>query len=172
MGRSPQLSEGNPSNNTIKSQELFIKAYEKCGVITKAAKLVGISAVSVRNWKRNDVLFLERFREATDTYNDHLEEILNDLVDEMHKNLDYKANPTLLIFKMNGSNPLKYKGIGQESSEAKDVLSEFRKAMREATGGKKVDVPVAPVEEELSEVEQAGEIIRGKFGSLNGSSST
>ena len=44
--------------------------------------------------------------------------------------------------------------------------------MREATGGKQVDVPVAPVEEELSEVEQADQIIRGKFGSLNGSSST
>ena len=29
-----------------------------------------------------------------------------------------------------------------------------------------------PVEEELSEVEQADQIIRGKFGSLNGSSST
>ena len=171
MGRSPQLSEGNPSNNTIKSQELFIKADEKCGVITKAAKLVGISAVSVRNWKRNDVLFLERFREATDTYNDHLEEILNDLVDEMHKNLDYKANPTLLIFKMNGAMPEKYKGANQASSEAKDVLSEFRKAMRESRNGpdpKKEDIKV---EEPVSAIEEASTIVRGKFGSLNDSDS-
>ena len=149
MGRSPQLSEGNPSNNTIKSQELFIKAYEKCGVITKAAKLVGISAVSVRNWKRNDVLFLERFREATDT----------------------KANPTLLIFKMNGAMPEKYKGANQASSEAKDVLSEFRKAMRESRDGpdpKKEDIKV---EEPVSAIEEASTIVRGKFGSLNDSDS-
>ena len=165
MGRSPQLSEGNPSNNTIKSQELFIKAYEKCGVITKAAKLVGISAVSVRNWKRNDVLFLERFREATDTYNDHLEEILNDLEDQMHKNLDYKANPTLLIFALNGAMPTKYKGANAPASDAKDLIADFRKAYRASLS--EPEQKEEPVVETKSAVEQASDIIESKRGSLN-----
>lgn len=172
MARYPEVKIGNPSKETIRKQELFLKAYAKCGIITKACRIVGVGNATVSKWRKTDVLFLDQMNYATDMYNDSLEEILNDLIDAMHEARDYKANPTLLIFKMNGSNPLKYKGIGQESSEAKDVLSEFRKAMREATGGNKVDVPVAPVEEELSEVEQADQIIRGKFGSLNGSSST
>ena len=159
------------SKDTLRKQDRFLEAYEKCGVITKSAKIVGVSSSTVRNWRRADLIFLERFREATDTYNDHLEEILNDLVDEMHKNLDYKANPTLLIFKMNGAMPEKYKGANQASSEAKDVLSEFRKAMREAKSGpdpKKEDIKV---EEPVSAIEEASTIVRGKFGSLNDSDS-
>jgi hypothetical protein len=159
------------SKDTLRKQDQFLEAYEKCGVITKSAKIVGVSSSTVRNWRRADLIFLERFREATDTYNDHLEEILNDLVDEMHKNLDYKANPTLLIFKMNGAMPEKYKGANQASSEAKDVLSEFRKAMREAKSGpdpKKKDIKV---EEPVSAIEEASTIVRGKFGSLNDSDS-
>ena len=159
------------SRETLRKQDRFLEAYSKCGVITKSAKLTGVSTETVRNWRRNDIIFLERYREATESYNDHLEEILNDLVDEMHKNLDYKANPTLLIFKMNGAMPEKYKGANQASSEAKDVLSEFRKAMREAKSGpdpKKEDIKV---EEPVSAIEEASTIVRGKFGSLNDSDS-
>ena len=159
------------SKDTLRKQDQFLEAYEKCGVITKSAKIVGVSSSTVRNWRRAALIFLERYREATETYNDHLEEILNDLVDEMHKNLDYKANPTLLIFKMNGAMPEKYKGANQASSEAKDVLSEFRKAMREAKSGpdpKKKDIKV---EEPVSAIEEASTIVRGKFGSLNDSDS-
>ena len=155
------------SKDTLRKQDRFLEAYEKCGVITKSAKLIGVSTETVRNWRRNDLLFLERYREATETYNDHLEEILNDLVDEMHKNLDYKANPTLLIFKMNGAMPEKYKGVNQASSEAKDVLSEFRKAMRDAKGIPEPKREKVEIEEEKSAVDQAKEIVEGKFGSLD-----
>ena len=172
MARYPEVKIGNPSKETIRKQELFLKAYAKCGIITKACQLIGIGNDTVRKWRKGDVLFLEQMNEATDRYNDSLEEILNDLIGAMHEARDYKANPTLLIFKMNGAMPQKYKGVNQTSSAAKDVLSEFRKAMRDSKGNKEESVPEAPVEEEVSGIDKAGEIIRGKFGSLNGSSST
>jgi len=167
MGRHKEASVGNPSRETERRQQRFLKAYSACGVISKAAKLAGIDAALPRKWRHNDVLFLDSFNTATEEYNDHLETILNDLIEEMHKNRDYKANPTLLIFKMNGAMPEKYKGVNQASSEAKDVLSEFRKAMRDAKGIPEPKREKVEIEEEKSAVDQAKEIVEGKFGSLD-----
>jgi hypothetical protein len=167
MGRHKEVSEGNPSRDTERRQERFLKAYAACGVVAKASRAAGIDYNLPRAWRHQDILFLERFNAATESYNDHLEEILNDLIEEMHKKLDYKANPTLLIFKMNGAMPEKYKGMNQASGEAKDVLSEFRKAMREAKGTPDPKPVAEEPKEEKSAVDQAREIVEGKFGSLD-----
>ena len=172
MARPREVSAGNPSKDTIRKQTLFLKAYAASGVIAKACGMSEVTRETVMNWRKNDILFLEGMNEAREIYNDSLEEILNDLISEMHRNLDYKANPTLLIFKMNGAMPQKYKGVSQVSSDAKDVLSEFRKAMRESRNGPDPTEKSREPVEEKSPVEQANDIIQGKFGSLNGSDGT
>ena len=111
-------------------------------------------------------MFLDRFNEAKQSHNDRLEGVLFDLINEMHGNLDYKANPTLLIFALNGAMPEKYKGTNQSASDAKDVLSEFRKAMKDAKDTPPKARKLEP-EQVKSAVEQARDILQSKRGSLD-----
>jgi hypothetical protein len=156
---------------TIAKQDRFLKAFESKGVISRAAAMAGISTSTVDSWRKKDIVFMEEMDRARLVYSDKLEGQLFDLIDEMHKHRDYKANPTLLIFALNGANPQKYKGLSQTNSDAKDVLSEFRKAMRESK-----DVPVThkvdPKEEgeEKLVIKQASKFL-SKFGSLNDTNS-
>lgn len=156
---------------TIAKQDRFLKAFESEGVISRAAAMAGISTSTISSWRKKDIAFMEEMDRARLVHNDKLEGMLFDLISEMHSNLDYKANPTLLIFALNGANPQKYKGLTQAGSDAKDVLSEFRKAMRESK-----DVPVThkvdPKEEseEKLVIKQASKFL-SKFGSLNDTNS-
>ena len=156
---------------TTAKQDRFLKAFESEGVISRAAAMAGIKPSTVSSWRKKDIAFMEEMDRARLVHNDKLEEMLFDLIGEMHSNLDYKANPTLLIFALNGANPQKYKGLTQTSSDAKDVLSEFRKAMRESK-----DVPVThkvdskEESEEKLVVKQASKFL-SKFGSLNDTNS-
>ena len=173
MGRQPGVSEGNPSQDTLDRQERFLKAFESVGIVTKAAQMAKISANTVQSWRKDDVIFLERMNEARQVHNDHLEGVLFDLISEMHANKDYKANPTLLIFALNGANPEKYKGLNSASSDAKDVLSEFRKAMRDSKDSPPTARKMDPEEvQEKSAVQQASDILKGKFGSLSNDTDT
>ena len=175
MYKQPSVSEGNPTPETARKQKRFLESFAVTGVLTKAAKLAGISSKTVSVWKKSDILFLEQYHEAGLSHTDKLEEQLFDLIDEMHKNRDYKANPTLLIFALNGANPQKYKGLSQTNSDAKDVLSEFRKAMRESREDKdNTPVKMADPEEKAGEklaLKQADDILKSKFGSLNDTNS-
>ncbi len=110
-------------------------------------------------------MFLEKMNEAQQSHNDKLEGMLFDLVGEMHKNLDYKANPTLLIFALNGAMPTKYKGASAPASDAKDLIADFRKAYRSSLS--EPEQKEEPVVKTKSAVEQASDIIESKRGSLN-----
>ena len=166
MGVHKSVSEGNPNFKTLLKQKRFLRNFESVGVISKAAELAGIASSTVSSWRKTDVLFLEQMDAARQVHNDKLEGILFDLISEMHSNLDYKANPTLLIFALNGANPQKYKGLTQTSSDAKDVLSEFRKAMRDSKGV--TEIPeVDPETDRKLAVKEAGYILKSKFGSFN-----
>lgn len=166
MGKQPGVSEGNPHRDTERKQELFLVAFEKIGIISRAAETAKIGHATVKRWRDQDPLFLDRFNEAKQSHNDRLEGVLFDLVNEMHINMDYKANPTLLIFALNGAMPEKYKGTSQGTSDAKDVLSEFRKAMRDVKDAPPKAKKMEP-EEVKTAVEQAREILQSKRGSLD-----
>ena len=60
--------------------------------------------------------------------------------------------------------PQKYKGTNQTTSDSKDVLSEFRKAMRDA---KDAPPTAHKVENVKSAVQQAKDILDSKRGSFN-----
>jgi len=145
MGKHPGVSEGNPHRDTEKKQEIFLMAFEKIGIITKAAEMAKVGASTVKRWRDQDVLFLDRFNEAKQSH---------------------KANPTLLIFALNGAMPEKYKGTNQSASDAKDVLSEFRKAMKDAKDTPPKARKLEP-EQVKSAVEQARDILQSKRGSLD-----
>jgi molybdenum-dependent DNA-binding transcriptional regulator ModE len=166
MGKQPGVSEGNPHRDTERKQELFLAAFEKIGIISRAAETAKIGHGTVKRWRDQDPLFLDRFNEAKQSHNDRLESVLFDLINEMHVNMDYKANPTLLIFALNGAMPEKYKGTSQGTSDAKDVLSEFRKAMRDVKDAPPKAKKMEP-EEVKTAVEQAREILQSKRGSLD-----
>jgi hypothetical protein len=167
MGKQPGVSEGNPHSDTERKQEQFLKAFEKIGIISKAAELAKVGHGTVKRWRDLDVLFLDRFNEAKRSHTDRLEGVLFDLINEMHINMDYKANPTLLIFALNGAMPEKYKGTNQSASDAKDVLSEFRKAMRDAKDTPPKARKIEKADEVKSAVEQARDILKSKRGSLD-----
>jgi hypothetical protein len=165
MPRTPEVGEGNPSKQTLRKQGFFLKAYARSGTKSKAARTVGISYQTVMDWRRGDLIFLEKMQDAESEYNDSLDEILTDLIQEMHDKLDYKANPTLLIFKMKGAMPWKYNDFTQTTTGARDILAEFRKAMTEARS-KPAPKP-GPEVEEKSALDQAREILQSKFGSFD-----
>lgn len=166
MGKHPGVSEGNPHRDTERKQELFLEAFNKIGIISRAAEMAKVGAGTVKRWRDQDVLFLDRFNEAKQSHNDRLEGVLFDLINEMHVNMDYKANPTLLIFALNGAMPEKYKGTNQNASDAKDVLSEFRKAMKDSKDAPPKARKMEPKEVKTA-VEQAKDILESKRGSLN-----
>jgi hypothetical protein len=159
---------------TNAKQDRFLKAYAATGIITKSARLAEIASSTVYSWRKRDIAFMEEMDTAGLSHTDHLEEQMFDLIDEMHKNRDYKANPTLLIFALNGANPQKYKGLTQVTTDAKDILSEFRKAMRDSRENKD-NTPVKMVDpkeesEEKLVIKQASKFL-SKFGSLNDTNS-
>lgn len=164
MGQQPGVSQGNPHPDTEMKQKRFLAAFRKMGITSKAAAAVGIDRNTVSGWRKNDLIFLEQMNEALQEHNDRLEGILFDLIDEMHAARDYKANPTLLIFALNGAMPQKYKGTNPTTSDAKDVLSEFRKAMRDA---KDAPPTAHKIENVKSAVQQAKDILDSKRGSFN-----
>jgi hypothetical protein len=57
-------------------QELFLKAYSKCGIVSMAARQVKISATSHYRWMASDPTYGERFAAARETAIEHLEELL------------------------------------------------------------------------------------------------
>ena len=162
-------TEGNPTSRTLLKQQRFLKFFASVGVISKAAELAGVAHSTVTNWRKTDVMFLEQMDEARLVHNDQLESMLFDLISAMHTKLDYKANPTLLIFALNGANPQKYKGLTQVTTDAKDVLSEFRKAVRDSKGVPETPEMDPETDRKLA-VKQANDILKSKFGSFNDTS--
>jgi len=49
-------------------KRLYLEALETFGNIGRAAKSIGISAQSIRNWRRQDSVFAEQEREAMNRY--------------------------------------------------------------------------------------------------------
>ena len=116
-------------NTTItERKEAFLKVYPTAGTISAAAKAIGVHRTRPTQWLKDDPIFAKKFEDARQGFVETLEDIALGLVKEMSDKRDYKANPTLLIFMLNGNAPEKYKGISDASDGAKDLLAEFRKA--------------------------------------------
>ena len=151
-------------------KDLFLKIYPSAGTITKAAEYVGVTYNTARRWNKDDPVFAAKFEEARQGFVEELETIAFDLIKEMASRQDYKANPTLLIFMLNGNAPHKYRGLVETSSEAREVLAEFRKmaASPEKKEPKKKIIPKnTKAKRTVLEYEEEKKALKEKFGSLN-----
>ena len=160
-----------PDNITKEErQTAFLKIYPTAGTITNAAKALGITARAVNKWLKEDHVFAEKFEESRKEFVEELESIAYGLVKEMAQNRDYKANPTLLIFLLNGNAPEKYKGAMDSSSEARDVLKEFRKISQTTVvtveDPKSIKATNTRAAQTIKEWEGEKKALAEKFGSL------
>ena len=143
-------------------KKLFLKIYPSVGTITKAAEHIGVSYNTARQWNKDDPVFAAKFEEARQGF-------VEELVKEMSTKRDYKANPTLLIFMLNGNAPHKYRGLVETSSEAREVLAEFRKmaASPEKKEPKKKRAPKnTKAKRTVLEYEEEKKALKEKFRSL------
>ena len=148
-------------------QDAFLKVYPTAGTIKSAAEAIGVNRRTVHTWFKTHPEFSERFEQARQGFVEELENIAYSLVKEMADNRDYKANPTLLIFLLNGNAPEKYKGISDTSAEARDVLSEFRKMARATVvTDKKPEKKLNMAQQSVLKYEEEKKALAEKFGSL------
>jgi len=153
-------------------QDTFLKVYPTAGTIKAASKAVGVHRTTVLGWFKRYPDFAEKFEQARREFVEELESIAYGLVKEMAANRDYKANPTLLIFMLNANDPEKYRGVSDTSSEARDVLAEFRKMARATVVT--VDKPekkLPMAQNSIVSYEKDKKALSEKFGSLNNGNS-
>ena len=149
---------------TRASKDRFLKAYAQCGVIAHAAKAAGITSRVVYKWEKADPEFRLAKDDAFAEHADTLEATMFTLISVQLEKLDYRSNPALLIFALKGAKPEKYGDATAPTNDAKDMIVEFKQAMREANSEAKPQSPSTP-----SVVEEADRILESKSGGLDGS---
>ena len=154
------------STNKEERQEAFLKVYPTAGTIAAAAKAIGIRSPTVQEWIKKDPMFAAKFEEARQGFVEELENIAFDLVKEMAQKRDYKANPTLLIFMLNGNAPHKYRGLVENSSEARDLLSEFRKMASKVEKTPPKEVKNTAAQKAVLKYEEEKKPLNERLGSL------
>ena len=115
----PQLVKHKTSQLQNARQSAFLKAYAKCGVISRAAVMAKMERRAHYTWMQDDPDYPELFREAHEQAVDVLEtEAVRRAVDGYEKPVWHKGvqvgterkySDTLLIFLMKGNKPEKYR---------------------------------------------------------------
>jgi len=115
----PQLVKRKTARLKNARQSAFLKAYAKCGVITRAAVMAKTQRRAHYTWMEEDPDYPELFREAHEQAVDVLEtEAVRRAVDGYEKPVwhdgvqvgtERKYSDTLLIFLMKGNKPEKYR---------------------------------------------------------------
>ncbi len=82
-------------------QELFLRAFGKCGNVSMAARQVRISKTDHYRWLANDAKYGERFYEAKETAIEYLEELLLREAE--------KGQIAAIIFSLKAARPEKYR---------------------------------------------------------------
>ena len=135
-------------------QDLFLRMYEKIGVITRTCQSVGLHKDTVRVWKTNDIHgFRQRFLDAHMTFTESLEELAYDRVKQQKPS----DNPTLLIALLNANHPDKYRPqSGNTDEAARDLMVEMKKSFKNLG---KDEVVIDSVATDVEEVEK---LLEGK----------
>ena len=82
-------------------QELFLKAFSKCGNVSMAARQVKISKTDHYRWLKDDATYGERFYEAKECAIEYLEELLLREAE--------KGQIAAIIFALKAARPEKYR---------------------------------------------------------------
>lgn len=136
------MSSMEEKKTTLERQKEFLKAYAKKGTIKGACRKSDIHRNTVKYWRDNDLTFREAFEESRTRFVEQLEGYAHELVAEMAKNKDYKANPTLLLALLNANAPNKYRRFDSGAGDpAKELMQEFRQQVKQANKEKKEEKP-------------------------------
>ena len=136
------MSSMEEKKTTLERQKEYLKAYAKKGTIKGACRKSDIHRNTVKYWRDNDLTFREAFEESRTRFLEQLEGYAHELVAEMAKNKDYKANPTLLLALLNANAPSKYRRFDSGAGDpAKELMQEFRQQVKQANKEKKEDKP-------------------------------
>lgn len=151
----PKMNVKDSSVNAVKArQDLFLKMYEKVGVISRTCNTIGLHMDTVMRWKKDDVLgFRDRFFGAHYVFAESLEELAYDRVQKQKPS----DNPTLLIALLNANRPEKYRPqVGSSDEVTRDVMMEMRKALKKMRDEEEV------IEVEENEKEQLDKLLESK----------
>jgi hypothetical protein len=151
----PKLNVKDTNIESVKvRQDVFLRAYEKFGVITKACEAIGIHRDTVRKWKTHDWYgFRERFFDSHMVFTESLEELAIKRV-KIQKPSD---NPTLLIALLNANHPDKYRPqSGNTDEAARDLMVSMKKSF------KNLDKEEVIVESKAKEVDEVERLLEGK----------
>jgi hypothetical protein len=151
----PKLNVKDTNIESVKvRQDVFLRTYEKLGVITKACEAIGIHRDTVRKWKTHDWYgFRERFFDSHMVFTESLEELAINRV-KIQKPSD---NPTLLIALLNANNPNKYRPqLGNTDEIARDLMVSMKKSFKD------LDKEEVIVESEAKEVDEVERLLEGK----------
>jgi hypothetical protein len=150
-----KLNVKDSSVNAVKArQDLFLKMYEKVGVISRTCNTIGLHMDTVMRWKKDDVLgFRDRFFGAHYIFAESLEELAYDRVQQQKPS----DNPTLLIALLNANLPQKYRPqVGSSDEVTRDVMMEMRKTLKKMGDEEEV------IEVEVNEKEQLDKLLESK----------
>ena len=157
---------------TKASQKRFLKAYKKLGVITHAAIASGVHRDTVKEWRRRIPEFQNKFNEARIEFAETQERKMLDLIDEQHANLDYKANPALMIFQMKAAMPEKYGDKPQVDTTANDFITEMKTYMHNAMNAPKLhESSIDIIDNQPSAESEGRKILDSRRGGSDDSSS-
>ena len=151
----PKLNVKDTSIEAVKvRQDVFLKAYEKFGVITRACESIGLHRDTVRKWKTHDWYgFRERFFDSHMVFTESLEELAINRV-KVQKPSD---NPTLLIALLNANHPDKYRPqSGTTDEAARDLMVEMKKSFKNLSNEEII------VESEVTEEDEVNKLLEGK----------
>ena len=151
----PKLNVKDTNIESVKvRQDVFLRTYEKLGVITKACEAIGIHRDTVRKWKTHDWYgFRERFFDSHMVFTESLEELAIKRV-KIQKPSD---NPTLLIALLNANHPDKYRPqSGNTDEAARDLMVSMKKSF------KNLDKEEVIVESKAKEVDEVERLLEGK----------
>jgi|TARA_R100001594_G_scaffold136768_1_gene179323 hypothetical protein len=150
-----KLNVKDTTNDAVRiRQDLFLRMYEKIGVITRTCESVGLHKDTVRVWKTNDIQgFRQRFLDAHMTFTESLEELAYDRVKQQKPS----DNPTLLIALLNANHPDKYRPqSGATDEAARDLMVEMKKSFKNLSNEEII------VESEVTEEDEVNKLLEGK----------
>ena len=112
-----------------KRKVLFLKAYDEFGTVRGTAEAVGITRDTYRRWLGEDPEFMRSMDEAKQSFGEYLEGLALERIKNPDKG---KGSDVLLMFMLNGNMAPKYRPqVAMSEEAAKDLLLEWRKAVRE-----------------------------------------
>ena len=134
------------SNKTQSNQDAFLVAFGDVGSVKKACEIVGVGRTTVGDWVRKDS---NNFKMKLEAAKEVFREMLQDMALDRAKSQKPNDNPVLLITLLNAAWPERYRKQNYMADDsAKEMMSEWKKWVKENNKKPKADAKAADDEED------------------------